>query len=112
MQVYSVHKLSVMLRRDGGVIEIRQPHIEESSFHASSLTGEDGRPPVQAVVRYWSDYAKLYLLPRSLHQLPDHPTRETAQSSWTASQNEYNVFNEVCFGQSSSGAGLTKELNT
>ena len=84
-----------MLRRDGGVVEIRQPHIEESPFHAS-YDGEDGKPSAQsAAVRYWSDYAKLYLLPRSLHQLPDHPTRETAQSSWTTSQNEFNSFNEV-----------------
>ena len=46
-------------------------------------------------VRYWSDFGRVYYLPRSLHKLPDSPEWESTDPGWVQGQEMFTRHNEV-----------------
>ncbi|KAN0125798.1 Misato Segment II tubulin-like domain containing protein [Russula decolorans] len=87
---------------DGAVDEIQQDPIpdiayqaqldqetdEDSDPHAAVLGQPDPKkssavpPLVASDVRYWSDYNRVYYIPRSIHKLPDLADWDTAEGDW------------------------------
>ncbi|KAH8996757.1 tubulin nucleotide-binding domain-like protein [Lactarius akahatsu] len=89
---------------DGGVDEIYQDHIsdglyqtqldEEIEEDVAVAPPEPQRstvvPPLCASdVRYWSDYDRVYHLPRSIHKLPDLADWEAAEGDWRAGKEAF-----------------------
>lgn len=93
-----------MSRRAGPVDELRQPSIPLSAYQeqldeefeedpadpetrARAEPHEVGDTEVPVLrtndVRYWSDFSRVYYLPRSLHQLPDVLDFENADEDWS-----------------------------
>lgn len=46
-------------------------------------------------IRYWSDFSRVYYLPRSLQQLPDPLPWEETCVDWRKGQDIFNRYNEV-----------------
>jgi Tubulin domain len=55
-------------------------------------------PPLVAFdVRYWSDYNRVYYLPRSIHKLPDLADWETAEGDWQGGKETFLRYDSVRF---------------
>ncbi|KAF8271124.1 Misato segment II tubulin-like domain-containing protein [Lactarius quietus] len=98
---------------DGGVDEICQDHIsdgpyqtrldeeieEDAAVAPSELQRSTVISPLCASdVRYWSDYDRVYHLPRSIHKLPDLADWEAAEGDWSAGKEaflRYDLDNNV-----------------
>lgn len=85
-------------------MEYRQSLITKSSYHAQledEKNDDDERPSTQnkeiGDIRYWSDFNRLYYLPKSLQPLPDIPDWETTSLDWNQGQELFTRFNEVIF---------------
>ena len=86
--------------RSGESEEHRQGVIKKSDYHArleeQGQSDEDLRSSKEVGdIRYWSDFNRLYHLPRSLQQLPDIPDWETTSLAWDQGQEQFTRFNEV-----------------
>jgi hypothetical protein len=46
-------------------------------------------------IRYWSDFSRVYYLPRSLQKLPDPLSWEETCVNWREGQDIFNSYNEV-----------------
>jgi len=46
-------------------------------------------------IRYWSDFNRVYYLPRSLQKLPDPPEWESTDPGWIQGQEMFARHNEV-----------------
>lgn len=46
-------------------------------------------------IRYWSDFGRLYYLPRSLQQVPDPPEWESTDPGWIQGHETFMRHNEV-----------------
>ncbi|KAI0310860.1 tubulin domain-containing protein, partial [Amylostereum chailletii] len=90
---------------DGSVYEIRQDRIPQSQYQdrideeideepyepTSRLQRDEATGPIiqSSDVRYWSDYNRVYYLPRSVHKLPDAADFDNSGEDW---QNGKEVF--------------------
>ena len=55
-------------------------------------------PPLCASdVRYWSDYDRVYHLPRSIHKLPDLADWEAAEGDWSAGKESFLRYDLVSY---------------
>ncbi|KAI9465930.1 tubulin nucleotide-binding domain-like protein [Lactarius psammicola] len=92
---------------DGGVDEIHQDHIsdgpyqsqleeeieEDSTVAPPELQRSTIVPPLRSSdVRYWSDYDRVYHLPRSIHKLPDLADWEAAEGDWKAGKEAFSRY--------------------
>ncbi|KAI0061973.1 tubulin nucleotide-binding domain-like protein [Artomyces pyxidatus] len=100
----------------GPVDEIRQDPIPESTYQSrlDEEIEEDSAdnqkvsetPTVvpalhSSEIRYWSDYNRVYYLPRSVHKLPDIADWEIAEGRWQTGKevfNRYDVDNSLMEG--------------
>jgi hypothetical protein len=92
------------------VDEIHQDHIPDIAYQ-SQLDQEIGEesaagppdPEVGSVVaplrafdvRYWSDFNRVYYLPRSIHKLPDQADWEAAGGDWQGGKECFLRYNSV-----------------
>ena len=108
--------LLIAKARDGAVDEIQQDPIrdiayqtqmgqeideEDSNPHAALLgkpdPEKDSAVPtlVASDVRYWSDYNRVYYIPRSIHKLPDLADWETAEGDWQGGKESFSRYDSV-----------------
>jgi hypothetical protein len=66
----------------------QQPYPEESSAVP---------PLVASDVRYWSDYNRVYYIPRSIHKLPDLADWETAEGDWQGGKETFLRYDSVSY---------------
>ena len=59
--------------------------------HLSSAEAEE----LGENIRYWSDFSRVYYLPRSLQKLPDPPSWEETCVNWKEGQDIFNSYNKV-----------------
>jgi len=108
----SARKTTSSFLWDGGVDEIHHDHISDGPYQTQldeeidedeSVAPEPERstviPPLRpSDVRYWSDYDRVYHLPRSIHKLPDLADWEAAEGDWSAGKEaflRYDLDNSV-----------------
>lgn len=61
-------------------------------------------PPLKASdVRYWSDYNRVYYLPRSLHKLPDLADWEVTEGSWQDGKETFLRYDSVSYAAIADG---------
>ena len=87
--------------RDADVVEYRQDPIPKSEYQNRLDEGEaeDGEDDTEekkerstietGQIRYWSDYSRVYLHPRSMQRLPDLADWETADGDWNTSRESF-----------------------
>jgi len=63
-----------------------QPDLEKSSVVPPLLASD---------VRYWSDYNRVYYLPRSIHKLPDLADWEAAEGDWQGGKETFLRYDSV-----------------
>ena len=91
--------------RYGDADEYRQDPIPKSEYH-SRMEGEEAEENPSAnileeleedsTVRYWSDYSRVYYSSRSIQALPDPAEWEITAGNWTAGQESFQQFDQVC----------------
>ncbi|KAG6817849.1 hypothetical protein H0H87_001681 [Tephrocybe sp. NHM501043] len=89
--------------RNGSVSEFKQDPIPRSAYHESleklDESGESddaqGEEPAKEDVRYWSDFNRVYYIPRTVQKIPDIAEWETAEGNWDYSQTAFAQYNEV-----------------
>ena len=96
--------------RDGAVDEIRQDRIPDIAYQTrlDEEVDEDpaeappdheksfiAPPPRASEIRYWSDYNRVYYLPRSLQKLPDLAEWEAADGDWQGGKETFFRYNLV-----------------
>lgn len=85
--------------RDGQVDEHHQPAAPVAPYQQAledeNAMDTNGEPQSQTYhpgadeVAYWSDYNRVYYVPRSLHSLPEPPEWAKQQSMWTYSCEQF-----------------------
>ena len=111
--LYFAPSVSLRLVRSGDVDEIRQPSIQSSEYqkqldeeieeeHSDYRSRADSRdvaletPVLRAnEVRYWSDFSRVFYLPRSLHQLPDVLDFENSEEDWAEGRTMFERYDAV-----------------
>ncbi|KAH9915313.1 Misato segment II tubulin-like domain-containing protein [Fomitopsis serialis] len=90
---------------NNGVVESRQDRIPQSNYHLqldreaddddSPKNDEDGVAPqvLDSDVRFWSDYSRVFLHPRSMQRLPDPPDWESTEGNWAWSKDAFERYN-------------------
>ncbi|KAF9462802.1 Misato segment II tubulin-like domain-containing protein [Collybia nuda] len=89
---------------NGGVAEYRQDPIQKSTYH-SSLDDSDrtenstadgaNKPQIGPEnVRYWSDFNRVYYVPRTVQKIPDAPEWENPDGDWNSGQEMFSRYNE------------------
>jgi hypothetical protein len=73
---------------------------EENPYNPSPQQFLQGhRKVVDAIdntdIRYWSDFTRIYYLPRSLQKLPDPPEWESTDLGWIQGHEMFTRHNEV-----------------
>lgn len=93
--------------RNGAVVEYRQEEIPQGSYHAQleREAQEDGIPEdddeetspqvSDSDVRFWSDYSRVFLHPRSSQRLPEPPGWESTEGNWLWSKEAFERYNAV-----------------
>ncbi|KAF9555209.1 tubulin nucleotide-binding domain-like protein [Agrocybe pediades] len=77
----------------GPIAEFRQEQItNDHRDSTTSATAEQNRN--SGKIRYWSDFSRVYYLPRSLQKIPDPPDWETDNLNWAAGQELFERYNE------------------
>jgi hypothetical protein len=83
-------------------MECREEPIPESQYysHANSLVGENRANDVGALqtgedIRYWSDFSRVYCLPRTIQAIPDIGGWENTDGDWQSGQEQFSRYNEV-----------------
>ncbi|KAF5340043.1 hypothetical protein D9611_012424 [Ephemerocybe angulata] len=87
----------------GAVQSIRQPPIQRSVYQ-EFLTNNDSNQPgkhlppsqdlLRGKVRYWSDFNRLYYLPRSLQPINEPSEWDGPRESWGLGQDTFRRYNE------------------
>jgi hypothetical protein len=91
--------------RNGDIVECRQDPIPKSAYQShmegSTLSDEtpyDSGPRLiqdAGDIRYWSDFDRVYYLPRSLQKLPDPPEWKSTDLGWIQGHEMFTRHNEV-----------------
>ncbi|THH04135.1 hypothetical protein EW145_g5744 [Phellinidium pouzarii] len=97
---------------NGPVSEYRQALIEKSEYQLCLEKGEEKDDDEESTddmkslaPRYWSDYNRLFYIPRSVQQVPDLPDWEANKGNWNYGKIIFNRFdsenqlNEECLRQ-------------
>ena len=72
--------------------------IEEEAVAQPEPERSTAIPPLcSSNVRYWSDYDRVYHLPRSIHKLPDLADWETAEGDWSAGKEAFLRYDLVSY---------------
>ncbi|KZT69422.1 tubulin nucleotide-binding domain-like protein [Daedalea quercina L-15889] len=93
--------------RSGGVVEYRQEPIPPSDYHTlleheaaddrHTANNDDklkvGPQAADPDVRFWSDYSRVFLHPRSSQRLPDTPDWESTEGNWLWSKETFERHN-------------------
>ncbi|GLB45716.1 putative tubulin domain containing protein [Lyophyllum shimeji] len=87
---------------NGGVTEYRQDPIPESAYHSSLEKAEeeeddekiDDTDGSREDVRYWSDFNRLYYIPRTVQPLPDPAEWENPEGDWNLGQSLFSRYDE------------------
>jgi len=110
--------------RGGELIEYRQEKIAKSRYQIlldesdeletaprqiTTTSAEDQNQGI-GEIRYWSDFSRLYYLPKSLQRIPDPADWETTNPNWTEGQEFFARYNEVGFSQNTCGGIGVKPL--
>ncbi|KAI0717734.1 tubulin nucleotide-binding domain-like protein [Cerioporus squamosus] len=82
-------------RWQGDVVEYRQDPIPRSRYHTRLDEGEpddetEGVKDATSQIRFWSDYSRVYLHPRSLQKLPDLAEWEATDGDWNTSRDTFH----------------------
>jgi hypothetical protein len=94
--------------RNGDVVEYRQESVAKSAYQNSMEQELDDGPSfgdVQArggqerdrEIRYWSDFNRVYYIPRTVQKLPDTAEWENTEGDWNNGRDSFAQFNEVLF---------------
>lgn len=87
-------------------MEYRQDPIQKSTYH-SSLDESGDRNEDKAAedannlqtgtegVRYWSDFNRVYYVPRTVQKIPDTSEWESSDVDWNTGQELFSRYNEV-----------------
>ena len=92
--------------RNGGIVEYRQDLIPKSAYQShmeagSTLSKETPHDSSHRLIqdagdiRYWSDFDRVYYLPRSLQKLPDPPEWKSTDLGWIQGHEMFTRHNEV-----------------
>jgi Tubulin domain len=92
--------------RNGDIVECRQDLIPKSAYQSHIETGstpseesphDSGSQLTQGPgdIRYWSDFDRVYYLPRSLQKLPDPPEWKSTYLGWNQGYELFTRHNEV-----------------
>ncbi len=97
--------------RSGEIVEYRQDIVPKSQYQTQleeefggeepstqSLHSHEGSlsiRPTKSTVRYWSDYSRVALHPRSVQRLPDVPEYDNTDGDWTLSGETFQRYDEV-----------------
>ncbi|KAF8225980.1 tubulin nucleotide-binding domain-like protein [Tricholoma matsutake] len=89
---------------NGDVMEYRQDRIPESQYYShigspldqkwSDRPGDADVPQTGEDIRYWSDFSRVYYLPRTIQTIPDHGHRASTEGDWNMEQDEFFRYNE------------------
>ncbi|KAF7976565.1 hypothetical protein HWV62_6233 [Athelia sp. TMB] len=89
------HRARADDRRNGDVVEYRQPAIEKSPYHDKlDNDGEDADGDDAPAVRYWSDFNRLYYPPKTVQKLPDVADWEDKEGDWEDGRALFRRFDE------------------
>lgn len=68
----------------GKIVEYRQDLIAKSAYQSHLEAGSTLSKEIPSVgdIRYWSDFDRVYYLPRSLQKMPDPPEWESTDLGW------------------------------
>lgn len=88
-----VFSLLILRSRNGGIAEYRQAPIKKSGYHASLEDQDEGNPTED--IRYWSDFNRVYYVPRTVQKIPDAPDWESTDIDWNTGQDLFSHYNEV-----------------
>lgn len=92
--------------------ELRQPTISSSAYQKQLDEEVEEDPDIRARaaprdgtletpvlhrkdIRYWSDFSRVYYLPRSLHQLPDVLDFENSDEDWSEGKTMFERYDAV-----------------
>ena len=92
--------------RNGDIVECRQDLIPKSVYQSHIEAGptpseespyDSGPRLIQGAgeIRYWSDFDRVYYLPRSLQKLPDPPEWKSTDLGWNQGHEMFTRYNEV-----------------
>lgn len=89
-------------RRSGDPVEYKQEPVGKSQYQTDleelDFAGGDASSAAQlADVRYWSDFNRLYYVPRTVQKIPDIPEWADAEGNWTAGHETFTRYDEVSF---------------
>ncbi|ETW74824.1 hypothetical protein HETIRDRAFT_237753, partial [Heterobasidion irregulare TC 32-1] len=96
---------------NGAVLEVRQDLIPEATYQTLLDQEVDDDPdqsqdpvqdePVQALhssdVRYWSDFNRVYYVPRTIQKLPDVAEWENTEGNWQLSKDTFERYDTETF---------------
>ena len=87
-------------RRSGAISEHRQEAIPKSEYQKRLDNGEDGAEDylgktTSAKMRFWSDFNRMYYIPRSIQQVPDLPEWEACKGNWNHGKSVFERYNTV-----------------
>jgi hypothetical protein len=86
----------LILYRRGRVVRETQVPIPQSEYHAR-LEGEieekGDLERTDSDIRYWSDYSRVFLDPKSIQPIPD--ALESTEAGWSVGQDLFRRYNEV-----------------
>lgn len=72
--------------------------MEDEGKDETSLTAdrfEDAQELRDSEIRYWSDYNRVYYIPRTVQKVPDSVDLERAEGDWDLGQQSFARYNEV-----------------
>lgn len=73
--------------------------MEDLSDDLEPVEGLEKKPthPAQDVgdIRYWSDYNRVYYIPRTIQKLPDPAEWESANYDWLQGQESFTKYDQV-----------------
>lgn len=92
--------------RNGDIVECKQDLIPKSAYQSHMEAGStlpeetplDSSPRLfqgAGDIRYWSDFDRVYYLPRSLQKLPDPPEWKSTDLGWDQGHEMFTRHNEV-----------------
>ena len=72
-----------------GQLDMQEAHTASDADADAAVTVEETK------IRYWSDYSRLGLHPRSIHRLPDLPEWEDLDGDWAAGAEAWQKYDDV-----------------
>ncbi|TBU44587.1 tubulin nucleotide-binding domain-like protein [Dichomitus squalens] len=99
-ELYRSNDSSTAGQWEGGVIEYRQEPIPKSQYQTRLDQGEpeddaqvnEDLAPDSHQIRFWSDYSRVFLHPRTLQMLPDLADWEAADGEWIKSRESFQQY--------------------